>query len=261
MPDTTISALPAGTASAGWKAPADDAAGTATYYVTLGAIAFLMNDASNLTNGTLPDARLSANVVLTTDVRMTNNRAPTAHAGTHATGGTDVITPTSIGAAAATHASAHATGGADAITPASIGASASGHTHVYSTLTGIPSSFTPSTHASTHAPNGADPVLPRSVTLSLTGTNNNLDVSGYDIVRITSAANVTITGLTASPVVPVLIVNENAAGGATVTLAHESASSTATNRIRNTSLADATIQPDGGTAVLVQSPVINRWRT
>jgi hypothetical protein len=99
------------------------------------------------------------------------------------------------------------------------------------------------------------------VTLTLTGTNNNLDVSGYDIVRITSAANVTITGLTASPVVPVLLINENASGGATVTLAHESASSTATNRIRNQSLADATIQPDGGAAVLVLSPVINRWRT
>jgi hypothetical protein len=72
---------------------------------------------------------------------------------------------------------------------------------------------------------------------------------------------VTITGITASPAVPVLIVNENGVGGGTVTLAHESSLSTETNRIRNQSLADVTIQPDGGTALLVLSPVVNRWRT
>lgn len=45
-----------------------------------------------------------------------------AHADTHAVGGSDAITPSSIGAAASTHASTHATGGTDAITPAAIGA-------------------------------------------------------------------------------------------------------------------------------------------
>lgn len=274
MPTTTISALPAGTAASTWKAPADDAVGSGTYYVTLGAIAFLMNDASNLTVGTIPDARLSANVVLTGDARLTNARTPSAHAGSHATGGTDAITPTSIGAANASHAHGNITAagaiGSTAGLPLVTQASGVVNVGAFGSTSGtfcagddarLSNSRAPTTHASSHQPDGSDPVLPRSVTLNLSGTNNNLSVSGYDVVRVTSAGNVTITGITASPAVPVLIVNENGVGGGTVTLAHESSLSTATNRIRNQSLADVTIQPDGGTALLVLSPVVNRWRT
>ena len=54
---------------------------------------------------------------------------PSAHASSHAAGGSDEITPLSIGAMAAdatptpaAHASTHATGGTDAITPSAIGA-------------------------------------------------------------------------------------------------------------------------------------------
>lgn len=56
------------------------------------------------------------------------------------------------------HAATHATGGGDEITPASIGAAAASHTHAYSSLTGTPSSFTPSAHASSHAAAGGDPL-------------------------------------------------------------------------------------------------------
>lgn len=45
-----------------------------------------------------------------------------AHASTHAVGGSDPVSPASIGAASTSHASTHATGGSDSITPASIGA-------------------------------------------------------------------------------------------------------------------------------------------
>lgn len=259
MPDSTIPGLPQGTAARTLKTVADD--GTGTYWVTLGDIADLANDASKLTTGTLPDARLSSNVALRADAAMSNARTPTAHKGTHATGGSDALTAGDIGAAASTHASQHASGGTDPITPASIGASATGHTHVYSTLTGIPSSFNPSAHASTHAPNGSDPVVPRELAVVLTGTNNNLDVSGYDLVRITSTGNVTITGLVASPKVPVLVINENTSGGGTVTLSHESSLSTATNRIRHQSLSDVTLQADGGSLLLLYSTVPNRWRS
>lgn len=56
---------------------------------------------------------------------------PAAHAAAHAAGGSDVITPQSIGAMAQSaapnaHAASHASGGSDAITPQSIGAAAPG---------------------------------------------------------------------------------------------------------------------------------------
>lgn len=55
-------------------------------------------DASQITSGTLSDARLSSNVVLSSDSRLTNSRSPTSHKSTHATGGADALTPADIGA-------------------------------------------------------------------------------------------------------------------------------------------------------------------
>lgn len=51
-----------------------------------------------------------------------DGKASTDHSSTHATGGSDPIAPSDIGAAPVKHAAQHATGGADAITPESIGA-------------------------------------------------------------------------------------------------------------------------------------------
>ena len=50
-------------------------------------------------------------VVLSDDARLANARQPTAHASTHATGGSDPITPASIGAAAASSLATVATSG------------------------------------------------------------------------------------------------------------------------------------------------------
>jgi hypothetical protein len=69
MPDVKISELPAGTATANAIVPVTNAAGTATEKVTLGDVAALVADASQLTTGTLDDARLSANVILADDPR------------------------------------------------------------------------------------------------------------------------------------------------------------------------------------------------
>lgn len=46
---------------------------------------------SQITSGTLADARLSSNVVLTTDSRLSNARTPTTHASTHAAAGSDPL--------------------------------------------------------------------------------------------------------------------------------------------------------------------------
>lgn len=48
-------------------------------------------DAGVLTQGTLADARLSSNVVLTGDPRLTDARPPTMHHATHEPGGTDAL--------------------------------------------------------------------------------------------------------------------------------------------------------------------------
>ena len=94
-----------------------------------GSNASATTSASDLTSGTLADARLSSSVVLTTDSRLTNSRAPTTHASTHATGGADAITPANIGAAASshTHSATDITSGtlADARLPSTAALSAS----------------------------------------------------------------------------------------------------------------------------------------
>ena len=61
-----------------------------------------------------------APVKLTSD--WIESATPDKHASTHAAGGSDPISPASIGAAAETHAAQHGADGADPITPAMIGA-------------------------------------------------------------------------------------------------------------------------------------------
>lgn len=78
------------------------------------------------------------------DIHVTKEQkeAWNTHAAKHATTGSDPITPSSIGAAAASHAGSHKTGGADALKPEDIGAAAA--SHAASHKTGGTDALTPS---------------------------------------------------------------------------------------------------------------------
>lgn len=122
--------------------------------------------------------------------------APDPHAATHASDGTDPVSPASIGAALSSHshgstyaplvhASQHASGGADPITPASIAAATQVHSHSGTDLTSgvigigrLPTGTAHTTvafgdhthtaggvapHAGTHALGGSDPLSPEDI--------------------------------------------------------------------------------------------------
>lgn len=124
---------------------------------------------------------------------------PDPHAASHASDGTDPVSPASIGAAGAshnhaadyaplTHASRHFTAGADPLTPANIGAATAVHSHSGTDVTSgtvafarLPTGTTGSTvsvgshthsgigaHATTHALGGSDPLTPDDIGASPT---------------------------------------------------------------------------------------------
>ena len=121
-------------------------------------------DASKITSGVFDSARIP-------DI-------PTkTHASTHATGGTDPITPASIGAATGshTHAFSAITDKPSTYPPAththayndltSIPSTfpPATHSHAYADITGKPSTFTPAAHASTHSTGGTDAITPANI--------------------------------------------------------------------------------------------------
>lgn len=61
--------------------------------------------------------------------------AAASHAARHKTGGADVIAPADIGAAETIHAAQHKTGGKDALKPSDIGAAEADHGHAASDIT------------------------------------------------------------------------------------------------------------------------------
>lgn len=115
MADVKISQLPAGTANANAVVPATNAAGTTTQKVTMGAIAALgggppaAHKSTHATGGTDAITPSDIGAVASNDARLTDSRTPTSHKATHSTGGTDALAASDIGAAAAIHAHGNVT--------------------------------------------------------------------------------------------------------------------------------------------------------
>lgn len=188
-----------------------------------------------------------ATTVTATTVLPADNAAATA---------TEKVTVAQIVALAPVQAVAGRTGNV-ALTVADVSGA------VASTDSRLTDQRVPTSHASTHQTGGADAISPVILTpAALSASQNDYAPGVCDILRLSSSAALDITGL-ASPSIDGamrLLINTNASGGASITLRHESSSSAAANRFRNTTGGDFILPADGGSAVLAYSSAISRWR-
>ena len=90
---------------------------------------------------------------------------------------------------------------------------------------------------------------------ALAGSQNNVTVGSVTVVRVTDAGAVTWTGLTLGPSRRILIVHAVGAGG--LTLNHEDAASTATNRFTLLGAANVALATNA-LALLMYDPTLGR---
>lgn len=118
---------------------------------------------------------------------------------------------------------------------------------------------TPTAHASTHQTGGADAVASVVVTpTSLTADQNDWAIGTGDVFRVAGTAARAITGIAAGTSgLAILLIN---VGSFALTLRHQSASSTAANRITVPWAGDCVIAANGGAVVMVYDSTSSTWR-
>lgn len=269
MPDTKISQLPAATATAVLVVPAETPDGTLTSKVTCGQIAALgggqpgLHASTHASAGSDPITPASIGAVATSDSRLADSRTPTSHASSHSSMGSDPITPAAIGAAATGHAHTLANV-SDAGTAASRNVPASGDASATQVVLGsdtrLANSRTPTSHASSHASTGADALVPVVLSPTIATSQNDWNPGVADVVFVSASGAVNITGLTASAVNGFSVLLVNVSASNNITLVHESSSSAAANRFRSAYGANYVLYADGGSATLVYHAASSRWR-
>jgi len=130
----------------------------------------------------------TANLVYTSDSRLSDARTPTAHKTSHSTGGTDALTASDIGAAASshshsyastTHASTHSAAGSDplsGISPSQITGTA-----VITTDSRLSDARTPTAHKTSHSTGGSDALAAADIGAATSGhthTGTTFDLDG-----------------------------------------------------------------------------------
>lgn len=134
------------------------------------------------------------------------------------------------------------------------------HTHSGADITsGTVAAARLGAHASTHQTGGAD-AIPNVVTSpsQITASQNDYNPGAGDIFRLDANAARDITGVVAgSNGQAILLVN---VGSHAITLKHESASSTAANRLTVPWAGDYVLSASGGAALLVYFTASSRWR-
>ena len=120
-------------------------------------------------------------------------------------------------------------------------------------------SRTPTAHESSHRTGGADPIANVVTSPSqITANQNDYNPGTGDIFRLDANAARDITGVLAgSDGQAILLVN---IGSHAITLKHQSASSSANNRVVVPWAGDYVMAADGGAALLVYFTAANRWR-
>jgi hypothetical protein len=206
------------------------------------------------------------------DARLTDARTPTAHKTTHAIGGTDALSASDIGAAAASHTHGNLSNdgkiGSTANLPIITGTDGLVQAGAFGTAANsfcegndsrLSDSRTPTAHASTHQTGGTDVIANVVVSpAQITANTDDYAIGTGDIFRLNADAARNITGIVAgSSGQGIMLIN---VGSHAITLKHNDAGSAAGNKFLVPSAGDYVLSESGGAAVLIYDATTAAWR-